>query len=77
MLDSEIIQYFGQNSNHRLSSVILLHVYSLPKRCRNKGMGSIYPPIIGPHPSNNYKIHTPNMFTLPNLLNVDHLVLRT
>ena len=41
------------------------------------GMGVYIPPIIGPYPLNNYKMHTPNIFNLPNLLNGDHLFLRT
>ena len=41
------------------------------------GMGVYIPPIIGPHPPNNYKMHPPNILNLPNLLNGDHLVLRT
>ena len=35
------------------------------------GGRGIYPPIIGPLPPNNYKMHTPNIFNLPNLLNGD------
>ena len=35
------------------------------------------PQIIGPHPPNNYKMQTPDIFNLPNMLNGDHLVLRT
>ena len=35
------------------------------------GGRGIYPPIIGPLPPNNYKMHTSNIFNLPNLLNGD------
>ena len=45
------------------------------QRCLSRGMGVNNPPIIGP--PNYYKIQTPNIFNLPNLLKGDHLDLRT
>ena len=45
----------------------------VPKR----GLGFLYPPNNWTPSPNNYKIHTLNIFTLPNPLNGDRLLLRT
>ena len=58
-----------------LFNIYIRSVYTaVPKR---GGWGVYIPQIIGPHPPNNYKMHPPNILNLPNLLNGDHLVLRT
>ena len=55
------------------SKYIQITSAAMPKQ----GDGGIYPPNNWTPSLNKYKIHTPNIFNLPNLLNGDHLVLKT